>query len=90
MAARAGYHNSQYDLGWLMLTHRAPGVEPKQAEENGLFWLRRAAELDHQFAKKKLQEGGHAEAEIVDEDGGTVQLLINALWQSLRDLFQAR
>ncbi len=68
-AARAGYHNSQYDLGWLLLTNRAPGVTEEQAKINGLFWLRRAAELDHQFAKKKLQENGYAEQEEIAENG---------------------
>lgn len=67
VAARAGYHNSQYDLGWLLLTGRAPGVPEAVAKNNGLFWLRRAAELDHQFAKKKLQEGGYAESEQVGQ-----------------------
>lgn len=33
-AARAGYHNSQYDLGWLLLSGRATGVAKEQAEDN--------------------------------------------------------
>jgi TPR repeat protein len=65
VAARAGYHNSQYDLGWLLLSGRAPGINKEQGENNGLFWLRRAAERDQQFAKKKLEEGGYAESEEV-------------------------
>lgn len=64
-AARGGYHNSQYDLGWLLLTNRASDVTKEQAEDAGLFWLRRAAEQDHQFAKKKLQENGYAEQEDI-------------------------
>lgn len=67
-AARGGYHNSQYDLGWILLTGRGPGVTPEQAKRYGLFWLRRAAELNHQFAKKKLQEGGYGESEAIDEE----------------------
>jgi tetratricopeptide (TPR) repeat protein len=66
-AARAGYHNSQYDLGWLLLSGRVPGVTKEQGEDDGLFWLRRAVELDHQYARKKLQEGGYAESEAVED-----------------------
>lgn len=65
LAARAGYHNSQYDLGWLLMTGRVPGMDEKQGKRLGVFWLRRAAELGHQFARKKLQEGGYPESEPV-------------------------
>lgn len=65
LAARAGYHNSQFDLGWLMMSGRAPGVAPEQAQRNGLFWLRRAAEQNHEYAKKKLYERGEDEQEVV-------------------------
>jgi len=65
VAARAGHFNSQYDLGWLMLTGRAPGLAPEQAKTHGLFWLRRAAEQEHPFAKKKLEEGGHSLSEPI-------------------------
>ena len=85
-AARAGYHNSQYDLGWLLLTGRAPGVQPEQAQINGLFWLRRAAELDHQFAKKKLQEGGYPESEVIDETADTLSKAKELVWVILRFL----
>jgi TPR repeat protein len=66
VAARAGYHNSQYDLGWLLLSGRAPNVGAEQAQSNGLFWLRRAAEQGHQFAKRKLEEGHYPESEVVE------------------------
>lgn len=65
VAARAGHYNSQYDLGWLMFTGRAPGLTPEQAKTHGLFWLRRAAEQNHVFAGKKLEEGGHSLSEPV-------------------------
>jgi TPR repeat protein len=76
VAARAGYHNSQYDLGWLLLTGRAPGVGKEQAERDGLFWLRRAAERDQQFARKKLQEGGYAESEQVGQAPGMLDRVL--------------
>jgi TPR repeat protein len=87
VAARSGYHNSQFDLGWLMLSGRAPGVTGEKAQENGLFWLRRAAELNHQYAKKKLQEGDHPESETVAEDGngtfGRIVALLRAILQPM-------
>lgn len=87
VAARGGYHNSQYDLGWLLLTGRAPGVKPVNAKTNGLFWLRRAAELDHQFAKKKLQEGNYSETEQVEQDPDTLEQVSKIAWQILRNIF---
>lgn len=56
LGARAGHYNSQYDLGWLLFTGRGPGVEAATAKRLGVYWLRRAAEQGHQFAKKKLGE----------------------------------
>jgi tetratricopeptide (TPR) repeat protein len=56
LGARAGHYNSQYDLGWLLYTGRGPGVKPDLAESNGVFWMRRAAEQNHRFAKQKLEE----------------------------------
>jgi tetratricopeptide (TPR) repeat protein len=85
LAARAGYHNSQYELGWLLLTGRGPGVEGRAAKEHGLFWLRRAAEQGHEFAKAKLKEGGYAERETVE--GEEERLLTRTgeiLWYVLR------
>jgi tetratricopeptide (TPR) repeat protein len=85
VAARAGYHNSQYDLGWLLLTGRGPGVEGRAAKEHGLFWLRRAAEQDHQFAKAKLKEGGYAERETVEgEEESFLTRTGEILWYILR------
>jgi TPR repeat protein len=87
-AARSGYHNSQYDLGWLMLSGRAPGVTAEQAQTNGMFWLRRAAEQDHQYAKQKLREGGHPESEVVDEEAGGVlgriKPILNAILRAIQ------
>jgi tetratricopeptide (TPR) repeat protein len=56
MGARAGHFNSQYDLGWLLFTGRGPGVDADTGKRLGIFWLRRAAEQDHQFARRKLEE----------------------------------
>lgn len=56
MAARAGHYNSQYDLGWLLYSGRAPGAGVDLAKNNGMFWMRRAAEQNHHFAKRKLEE----------------------------------
>lgn len=63
MAARAGHFNSQFDLGWMLYTGRVPGVEPDAAKRLGTFWLRRAAEQDHPFAKRKLEENGISPSE---------------------------
>lgn len=58
VGARAGHYNSQYDLGWMIFTGRGPGVNPDAAKRIGTFWLRRAAEQNHVFAKRKLEEAG--------------------------------
>lgn len=56
LAARAGHFNSQYDLGWLLYTGRVAGIEPDAAKKIGTFWLHRAAEQNHQFAQRKIEE----------------------------------
>lgn len=56
LGARAGHYNSQHDLGWMLFTGRGLGVEAATAKRLGVYWLRRAAEQGHQFAKKKLVE----------------------------------
>lgn len=63
VGARAGHYNSQYDLGWMLYTERGPGVEAATAKRLGTFWLRRAAEQDHAFAKRKLEENGISPSE---------------------------
>jgi tetratricopeptide (TPR) repeat protein len=63
VGARAGHFNSQFDLGWMLSTGRVPGVEPEAAKKIGTFWLRRAAEQNHQFAKRKLEELGISPSE---------------------------
>lgn len=83
-ASRAGYHNSQYDLGWLLLTGRGPNVEGKAAKEHGLFWLRRAAEQNHEYAKKKLSEGGYAESEVVEQEHDILKRVSEIVWHVLR------
>lgn len=63
VGARAGHYNSQYDLGWLLFTARASGVEAETAKRLGVYWLRRAAEQNHAFAKRKLEENGISPSE---------------------------
>lgn len=63
VAARGGHYNSQFDLGWMLYTGRVPGVEPDAAKKVGTFWLRRAAEQNHPFAKRKLEENGISPSE---------------------------
>ena len=58
LGARAGHYNSQYDLGWLLYTGRGAGVDAEAARRHGIFWLRRAAEQNHQYAQRKLEELG--------------------------------
>ncbi len=65
VAARAGHFNSQFDLGWMLYTGRVPGVEAGAARKIGTFWLRRAAEQNHPFAKRKLEENGISPSENV-------------------------
>jgi tetratricopeptide (TPR) repeat protein len=84
VAARAGHFNSQYDLGWLAFTHRAPGMDKAQARDTGVFWLRRAAEQEHAYAKKKLEEAGYDETEIPAQGsargGASLDEALRALW----------
>jgi len=56
LGARAGHYNSQYDLGWLLYTGRGGSLDSEEAQRIGVFWMRRAAEQGHAFAKKKLEE----------------------------------
>ncbi|MEW5967510.1 MAG: tetratricopeptide repeat protein [Pseudomonadota bacterium] len=63
LGARAGHFNSQYDLGWLLYTGRGAGVDAKTGERHGIFWLRRAAEQNQTFAKRKLEELGISPSE---------------------------
>lgn len=64
-----------------------PGVETEQGKRLGLFWLRRAAELDHQFAKKKLQEGGYPETEPVEAGPSPLQRVMDIALPILAFLF---
>ncbi|MFP5410831.1 MAG: hypothetical protein ACLGG6_07635, partial [Gammaproteobacteria bacterium] len=63
LGARAGHFNSQYDLGWLLYTGRGAGVDAETAKRHGIFWLRRAAEQNQTFAKRKLEELGISPSE---------------------------
>jgi tetratricopeptide (TPR) repeat protein len=87
MGARAGHFNSQYDLGWLMYTGRGPGVESGLAKSNGTFWLRRAAENGHHYAKQKLQENSIAPSEeniVNTSEDLDVDLVMSMLYKILR------
>lgn len=69
VSARAGHYNSQHDLGWLLFTGRAPGVDPATGKRVGTFWLRRAAEQGHVFAQRKLEENKISASERLSDDG---------------------
>ncbi|MEH6492604.1 tetratricopeptide repeat protein [Halopseudomonas sp.] len=58
LASRAGHYNSQFDLGWMLYSGRVQGVDSEQAQELGIFWLRRAEEKGHTFAARRLDELG--------------------------------
>ena len=84
-SARGGHFNSQHDLGWLLYTGRGLGVDPQFARTAGVFWLRRAAEQDQEFAKRKLAENNISLSESVEPavsmDRTIERLLIAAyLW----------
>jgi tetratricopeptide (TPR) repeat protein len=90
MGARAGHFNSQYDLGWLMYTGRGPDVEPGLAKSNGAFWLRRAAENGHHYAKQKLQENNIAPSEeqaVSSPEELSITSVMSALYKILRIIF---
>ncbi len=87
VAARGGYHNSQHDLGWLLYTGRAPGVSPDAAKDLGIFWLRRAAEQDHEFAKRKLKDAGYSLSEPVGPEHQVLAPLLG--WMARNPLLAA-
>ncbi len=76
LGARAGHYNSQYDLGWLVFTGRGPGMEPDSAKRIGTFWLRRAAEQNHVFAKRKLEE---ADISLSEERPGSLDMSVESI-----------
>lgn len=63
IGARAGHYNSQYDLGWLLYTGRGEDLKDEAAKKLGIYWMRRAAEQDHVYAKRKLEENGISPSE---------------------------
>lgn len=86
LGARGGHFNSQYDLGWLLFTNRGPGVEPETAKRLGIFWLRRAAEQNQEYAEKKLEENHIALSEDVpdsDTSMGSVLVFLYRLFRTL-------
>lgn len=87
IGARAGHYNSQHDLGWLLYTNRGGGMKEAEAKKLGIFWLRRAAEQNHNFAKRKLEEQGISLSEEPDsllENGWSVETIV-AWWNRIRD-----
>lgn len=88
LGARAGHYNSQHDLGWLLFTGRGPNVEAATGKRLGVFWLRRAAEQDHQFAKKKLEEHKieMSEPEPAADEGTRLNYILTMLYELIRIL----
>jgi len=89
MAARAGHFNSQYDLGWSLYTRGFPGIAPEQAHALGVFWMRRAAEQGHHFAKEKLVQNEIGLSEEMPHsfwDGPAVQYVLDILYGLIRIL----
>jgi tetratricopeptide (TPR) repeat protein len=86
LGARAGHYNSQYDLGWLLYTGRGEGVETEVGKRIGSFWMRRAAEQGHLFAKKKLEENNISPSEEEIQSG--TKEGIQAILQTLYRLIQ--
>lgn len=76
VAARGGHFNSQHDLGWFLFTGRGDTLQGEEAKRLGTFWLRRAANQDHHFAKRKLEENG-----ISLNEGPEASLQGNQLWR---------
>lgn len=89
MGARAGHYNSQYDLGWLLFTGRGPGVSAAAGKRIGTFWLRRAAEQGHIFAKRKLEENRISPSEALPVEDPVVAVLESVV-AGLRELFTGR
>lgn len=91
IGARAGHYNSQHDLGWLLFTNRGGDMKEADAKKLGIFWLRRAAEQGHNFAKRKLEAQNISLSENTEslsllENGfslHTVVALWNALWTKI-------
>ena len=79
LGARAGHYNSQHDLGWILYTGRGGSVESETAKRTGIFWMRRAAEQGHHFAKLKLEENN-----ISLSEEPSVQPLFPALIEWIR------
>lgn len=84
LAARGGHFNAQHDFGWLVFTQRAPGVTPELGKEIGVFWLRRAAEQDQEFAKQKLKQANISISEPINEPADEWTSLLAILWWLLR------
>jgi len=97
VGARAGHYNSQYDLGWMIFTGRGPGVSPDAAKRIGTFWLRRAAEQNHVFAKRKLEEAGISLTEEIPQSRNlsvdsirlTLHVLLDLMLEKIRLVTEA-
>lgn len=81
VAARGGHFNSQHDLGWFLFTGRGDALQGEEAKRLGTFWLRRAAEQDHHFAKRKLEENNISLAEGLEDamGGNSLRAYLEAL-----------
>jgi TPR repeat protein len=78
LGARAGHYNSQYDLGWMLFTGRGEVSDEAEAKRLGTFWMRRAAEQGHHYAKRKLEEN-HIEVTEPVSDANMVLSMLNEL-----------
>lgn len=90
VGARAGHYNSQYDLGWMLYTGQGGAVKGEVAKTLGIYWLRRAAEQDHIFAKRKLEEHGISPSENTQsqvEEGFGVESVVAMLRGTFSRIF---
>jgi len=83
LGARAGHYNSQYDLGWLLFTGRGEAADGAEAKRIGTFWMRRAAEQGHHYAKRKLEES-HID---LTEPTSDANIVLSMLYELKRIVF---
>lgn len=87
LGSRAGHYNSQFDLGWMLYTGRVTDLDRQQAQELGIFWLRRAEEKGHTFAARRLDELGIDRTKAITGSDNLL-MLSNAIKTTLARLRQ--
>ncbi len=77
----------EHDLGWMLFTGQALGMHSGQARELGIFWLRRATERNHTYAKWRLEERGLS---LSESRPRTIEDVLHAdsVWAALSMLVQ--